>query len=143
MSLKAFFSCILFTLLSFNPFNINAQCAICDDYAEAIKKPSKVSMLQLNGASAVLDEKIGEMKNLQVLALTNAQLSSFPASISNLKRLTDVSFQGSNLSDLPEFLYEIESLKIINLSGNPIDTATLQEIRKKMKSKNPYTRIDF
>jgi len=134
---------LLLAITMFFSNELTAQCDVCDDYKEAVLKPSKVKILTLNGPAAILDDKVGEMKNLQVLSLTNAEALTLPASIANLSRLTDISLQGCNLSDLPPQLYEIKSLKIINLSGNPIDENTRSEIKQKMKQLNPSTRIDF
>lgn len=134
---------LLLAITTLFPNELRAQCDVCDDYKEAVLKPSKVKILKLNGPAAILDDKVGEMKNLQVLSLTNANALSLPGTITNLKSLTDISLQSCNLSDLPPQLYEIKSLKIVNLSGNPIDENTRSEIKQKMKRLNPTTRIDF
>lgn len=54
-------------------------------------------------------ETIGDLKNLELLDLSNNELESIPKSIVNLKKLRVISLHGNPLKILPELLSLIKS----------------------------------
>ncbi len=67
-----------------------------------------------------LPESIGQLKSLQILDLSNNQISILPESIAQLKSLQDLSLGYNQFSTLPESIGQLSSLKALWLKENQI-----------------------
>ena len=77
-----------------------------------------------------LPEWIGDLKNLNELMLHDNKLKSLPESITQLKQLQILDLRNNNLSEIPIWLFsELDSLKEIYLSGNPLSTSFKQKFK--------------
>jgi hypothetical protein len=95
--------------------------------------------LNLSGnALTSIPPEIGNLKNLQTIYLGNNQLTSIPDAICSLPKLVGLSLFQNNITSLPSCLSGIKSLKMIGLTGNPIPTSTIIELRKEMPSSTIY-----
>jgi Leucine-rich repeat (LRR) protein len=78
--------------------------------------------------------EIGNLKNLQVLYLGNNQLTSIPDAICGLSHLRLLSLFQNNITGLPPCLSGMANLRTIGLSGNPLPTSTVVELKNRMAS---------
>jgi Leucine-rich repeat (LRR) protein len=133
---------LLFIILALQfPGDLLAQCFACEQYAEALKKPAEVRMLQLKGVGEKPDERIAECQNLQVLFWENAGLTRLPDSFDQLQNLTDLSLANNAFTDFPAAILRLKNLKVLNLQGNNFDAATKEKIRKAMEKDLPGTKL--
>lgn len=73
---------------------------------------------------------IVELKNLNFLRLINVGVSEIDPRIKNLTQLEHLSLNYNHIKELPEAVFEIPSLWVLELSGNglnPIEKKALQE----------------
>ncbi len=117
----------------------------------AIGGLKKLTMLYLNHNSLVnLPPEIGKLKKLRILDLSSNQLTQLPPEIGKLVNLEklylgidNVSFFyytiGNLLKTLPSEIENLSNLKVLDLSGNPINGKE----RKKIKKLLPHCEIIF
>jgi len=101
------------------------------------------NLLVLNLSSNQLTsvpESIGLLINLQYLYLGVNQLSNLSDSFGQLTKLQELRLDSNQLTTLPESIANLkDSLKTLDLSGNPIS----EEEKAKIRSWLPNTRITF
>ncbi len=118
-----------------------AQCYACEAYAEALKKPSEVRMLQLKNTDEKPDERIALCQQLQVLFWENAGITSLPASFESLQNLTDLSLANNKLTEFPRVILKLKKLKVLNLQGNLFNDATKEQIKQEVNRELPDTKL--
>jgi hypothetical protein len=83
----------------------------------------KLTYLQLdNHQLTSLPESIGNLSNLQELALYFNQLTSLPESIGNLSNLQELALWGNQLTSIPESIGNLSNLEYLQLGGNQLTT---------------------
>jgi len=131
----------LLLLILLIPFQGSSQCFACDEYKEALKKPSDVRMLQLKQTAEQPDDRLAACENLQVLFWESSNLSHLPDSFGQLRNLTDLSLANNAFSEFPEVILRLKSLKVLNLQGNKFDEQTKVRIRTAVEKELPNTRL--
>ncbi|MCU0445435.1 MAG: leucine-rich repeat domain-containing protein [Microscillaceae bacterium] len=92
-------------------------------WAEALKNPEKVTVLDLGGQKLQnLSPQIGLLKNLQQLTLSDNELKSLPPEIAQLKRLKWLDVYNNQLSELPIGFAQLDSLEYLDLGWNRLKT---------------------
>jgi len=76
---------------------------------------------------------IHQIKNLQILELSENNITDLPANFNELNKLEYLDLRSNNLQNLPKGLENIKSLKYINLKNNPIDNRQIDEITNRFK----------
>ena len=71
-----------------------------------------------NNQVSQLPSNIGELKNLKVLNLSNNQVSQLPSNIGELKNLEVLNLSNNQVSQLPSTIRELKNLKYLDLTGN-------------------------
>jgi Leucine-rich repeat (LRR) protein len=132
---------LLFSLLFVLPDSACAQCFACEAYAEALKAPEEVRMLQLKFTDEKPDDRIAQCKNLQVLFWENAGLTRLPDSFASLQNLTDLSLANNAFVVFPEVILQLKNLKVLNLQGNLFDPVTKEKIRESVEKELPGTKL--
>lgn len=87
------------------------------DLAEALANPSDVRALTLRGQKT-LDDRIGELPALEVLALGGCQLSTLPAALGRCSALHTLNLYNNQLAVLPPVLRELPRLHTLTLGKN-------------------------
>ncbi len=64
--------------------------------------------------------EVCELKNLEVLKLSNNELASLPESISRLENLTSLDLSNNELTVLPELITKLQNLTTLDLSNNKL-----------------------
>lgn len=125
----------------FLPVDVYSQCYACDAYADALKNPVEVRMLQLRSTKEQPDERIAACQQLQVLFWEDAGIVSLPSAFGKLQNLTDLSLANNKLTDLPEEIFQLKNLKVLNLQGNAFDEATRSRLKKELAQRLPNTKV--
>jgi Leucine-rich repeat (LRR) protein len=80
-----------------------------------------------------------QLPNLLHLRLDNNYIDSVDSKNINIPKLEDLCLNYNKLSSIPEFIYSLRNLSILNLDRNRIDQADLDAY----KSKYPHIEVDF
>jgi Leucine-rich repeat (LRR) protein len=80
-----------------------------------------------------LPASIGDLSRLSHFKLHNNYLTCLPEEIGDLYALDLLDLSHNRLHEIPERLYELPRLTYLLLTGNPLTTAQISEIRGKMK----------
>ncbi|MGE5041352.1 MAG: leucine-rich repeat domain-containing protein, partial [Candidatus Levyibacteriota bacterium] len=86
-----------------------------------------------------LSPKIGNLTNLQVLNVTNNQISNIPKEIGNLTNLQELYIGTNNLKTFPEEIGNLKKLKTVQVEGNMLTKEEQQRIQKLL----PQASISF
>lgn len=127
-------------LLLLGSLTLSAQCKKCHSFEDALYAPEVVKELKINSLihGVKLDtipEDIAILCGLEVLYLTDHDLTNLPEEIGQLHELKKLSLAGNQLTDLPEDIYDLRKIKEIVLFGNNFDDAKKKEIRKRFRRK--------
>jgi len=76
-------------------------------------------LILTDNALTQLPESIGDLKNLQKLALAGNQLTSLPETIQHCRALQLIRLSANKLSSLPDGLFQLPKLSWLAFSGNP------------------------
>ena len=95
--------------------------------------------LNNNFAKVVMPPEIAKLRNLKVMAITDTIQVDLPAELSEIKSLEELYLNGSGLSTIPEPIYQLKNLKILNISDNEINPADVEKIRLSL----PNTTVVF
>jgi Leucine-rich repeat (LRR) protein len=121
------------------------QCVKCESFVEALKDPSKVTSIQMNGTTvdASFDEvpDLAIFTNLEILYLTDLALVEIPEEIGKLKNLKELSFAGNELEEVPEELFRLKQLKELILFSNSFTDEYKAELQKRVKKDLPNTKL--
>lgn len=95
---------------------------------------------------STLPPEIGLLSSLEVLDLTNNQLTNIPREISQLKKLKKLDLYGNRLTNLSDSILELTQLEELNLWGNEIDAiptsiANLSKLRELNIGSNQLTQL--
>ena len=120
---------ILLSLILFPLFSMSQQW----------KKTRKEILFGVGAANLLGDlggaDQIGThlMKDLEILDLSNNNLSSIPSTIGEMKRLRKIILRNNKLSTLPASLANCTNLEELDITGNPITCGCIY--------RKPYHRI--
>ncbi|NEQ41819.1 MAG: hypothetical protein F6K40_38830 [Okeania sp. SIO3I5] len=97
-------------------------------------KDKKLKQLDLSSCyfsrhSAKLVEVFGyisELEQLEVLNLSNNQLTSMPESISKLSNLTELDLKFNQLTSMPESISKLSNLTKLDLTDNPLEIPLIE-----------------
>ena len=122
------------------------QCTECTSLKDALKKPETVKSLIINGGMSgqALDSipgTIGLFTNLEFLYLTDHNIKTISPEIANLKKLKELSFGGNKLTEVPEFIFELKSLKELILLDNPFSDEYKTKLKERVKKDLPKTSL--
>jgi len=93
-----------------------------------------------NNLTGALPAEIRKMQDLRVLNASHNKLTGIPAEIGQLKNLEEVDFSYNQINTMPNEIENIKgNLKVLNLTGNPYTSTTLNAIKKKL----PNTQVIF
>lgn len=137
------FVLVLLTLLSLQNYG---QCTECTSFDEALKDPEKVESLMINSwqHNVTLDSipvSIAELVNIEVVYLSDHNISEIPTSIGKLKKLKELSFAGCQLKELPEEIYGLKNLRELILLNNQFSDEYIAEVKKRVKAEMPKTKV--
>ena len=92
----------------------------------------KLVHLDLTGMKmGALPEDIDRLSMLQILVVSNNDLTELPASLTNIPTLKRVVARNNQLTSLPEGMENLTELKSVDVKGNPFDDgAKVQTIRR-------------
>lgn len=76
---------------------------------------------------------------LEDVELGDCLISRLPPTIRKLKSLEFLDLRNNKLTDVPDEMSQLISLKVLRVGGNPLTPIVLERIRKLL----PNTRIDF
>lgn len=93
------------------------------DWTNAIKQND--GPFQSNELST-LDERLGNLSNLQILLLDGNQLITFPACIGQLKNLRFLSIAENDLGKIPDSIGKLEELQVLYLANNKLTEISTQ-----------------
>ncbi len=85
---------------------------------EALKNSQSAEVLTLSGIQDLDIKKIGQLKNLRVLEITACNLTNVPASIQKISRLEVLNLSNNQLSILPKQIGELKSLRSLKIAAN-------------------------
>lgn len=107
------------TLISLNVFNTTGKIP---DWIGEFRKLKKLEIFfgKHSGNESELPESIGNLINLEELALVGNIIKSLPSSIGNLKNLKLLKLMQNCLEDLPDSFAHLYELRELNLSTNNI-----------------------
>lgn len=92
-------------------------------YIEPGFGPEHLNIIDLsNNQLTELPESIGSMVNLQVLGLKWNKLQALPSSIGKLTALKELNVSGNELNTIPQSIGDLKLLESLELSSNKIDT---------------------
>jgi uncharacterized protein YwqG len=94
--------------LIFDFTNLKSLCIINSDWN---------SRLKLN----FISERIGELKQLEILHISNANIKGIPESIENLKNLTSIFFANNLIKIIPNSVLNLPLLQYCNFDNNGIE----------------------
>ncbi|MEM6722405.1 MAG: leucine-rich repeat domain-containing protein [Bacteroidota bacterium] len=114
-------------------------CQSCDDLETALVDPKQVKELSINGSMTgkpfeSFPEAILEMENLEILYLSDHEMTTIPAELTQLTNLRELSFAGNQLKDLPEGLFKLPKLEELILFDNPLSEATVKQLQEAKKT---------
>ncbi len=138
---------VIFYLFSLNTF-LFAQNKLLDstelthtktfhNLESALENPLEVYKLDFDAyriphnplSMFTLSDKIGKLKNLQVLKLSSNEFTILPKEIKELKNLTSLDLSNNKLTQFPEEILALKNLTYLDLSSNKINTLP-KEINK-------------
>lgn len=130
------------------PFALNAysQCADCNSFEEALKKPEIVKSITINPFlhKITLDSiprSIESFINLEGLFLTDHNIHSIPDEVGKLSKLKELCFGGCKLTEIPDAIFSLKNLKELILFDNPFPDNYKKKLGEKLKKELPGTKI--
>jgi Leucine-rich repeat (LRR) protein len=128
-----FVLCFLLFLGGIKAQNSNELSAVL---SEALKQKNKIKILDLSSFGIEeLPNEILSLKKLEHLDLSFNQLKKYPQDLFKLKSLRELNLKGNQIKELNSEQLN-KKLVFLNLSGNPIDTLSLQASTQVHKSLN-------
>jgi len=124
-----------------------SQCQKCSSIAEASKEPEKVKSLIINGYMnsdgpfSIFPKEIEHFKNIQILYLSDQEFTEVPEFIGNLSNLVELSFAGGLLEKIPDSIFKLKNLKELLLNDNNFSEDYIVELKKKLKTELPNTKV--
>jgi hypothetical protein len=95
----------------------------CDSLPPEIFACRNLQELHVTGARlSVLNQAVGELKNLTVLSLYHNRLVALPETIGDLSRLQTLIISRNLISTLPKSIGKLQNLTLIDAWGNPLYT---------------------
>jgi Leucine-rich repeat (LRR) protein len=136
----------ILTAFFFISLKATSQCSNCTSLKEALKNPAQVKSLIINGQMSghVWDSvpaSIGLLINIEILYLTDHNISKLPDEIGKLKKLKELSFGGCKLSEIPESVFTLKNLKELILYNNSFSEKYLAELKARVKKEMPGTTL--
>lgn len=133
----------IFSLILLFSSSIYAQCVDCNSLEEALKDPTKVKTLKVNGymheSMEEIPPSIGELVNLEILYLTDQEFTAIPVEIGQLKNLKEISFSGTQITAVPEEIFGLTNLKEVLLMNTAMEDEYKKELKALFKEKLPKT----
>ncbi|XP_034426532.1 leucine-rich repeat-containing protein 20 [Hippoglossus hippoglossus] len=81
-----------------------------------------------------LPDAVGEMVHLTSIDLANNRFSTFPDKLTEIVSLERINLEGNSITEIPlEKLYNMPSLKWINMNSNPLDSSTRSALQSPHK----------
>lgn len=113
---------------------------------EALKsKETHKNISLVNQNIEIIDKRIFEFTNVEVLDLSNNAIKIIPEEIKNLKNLKVLRLKNNKLTEIPRPVLELSNLELIDLSNNQIKSASLDfkspNIRKVVLANNGLEKI--
>lgn len=100
----------------------------------------KVFKINNNVLEGSLIAEVRQMAKLQILDVSNNNMTGMPAEIGQLSNLQTLNYSNNKITGLPNELSKLRnSLKEFNLSGNPLSSEQIS----KLKTELPNTTIIF
>ncbi|WP_187344905.1 leucine-rich repeat domain-containing protein [Cystobacter ferrugineus] len=86
--------------------------------------------LSFNRELRSLPPEVGQLQALESLNLKNTGLTSLPEELGRLERLTFLDLQATELKSLPACLFQMKSLKTLDLYWTPIPPEEIERLRQ-------------
>lgn len=104
-----------------SPLN-NISIGYFEDLALAYQYKEQVKHLNLQNQNlGILPNKVLEFSQLEILDISNNQISSLPNELVNLKNIKELFINKNNLGEFPLIITQLSGLKVLNLGYNPIN----------------------
>ncbi|ATB43525.1 hypothetical protein CYFUS_009005 [Cystobacter fuscus] len=86
--------------------------------------------LSFNRELRSLPPEVGQLQELESLNLKNTGLTSLPEELGRLERLTFLDLQATELKSLPACLFQMKSLKTLDLYWTPVPPEEIERLRR-------------
>ncbi|UJR08719.1 hypothetical protein I4U23_012976 [Adineta vaga] len=100
---------------------------------------SRTNLTNLSGIET-LGQETTKSKTFQ---LDENLIRSIPPSIGLITNLSRLQLRSNQLDDIPEALYDIKTLKYINLKKNKFSSTNKETIKNEFKTANPKLKVDI
>jgi len=90
-----------------------------------------------NNLGGALPAEVRQLKNLEVLNLSNNKFTGVPAEVGQLEKLRVLDLSNNQLTGLPYEIGNLTQLEVLNVSGNNYSEADLEKISSTL----PNTQI--
>lgn len=122
------------------------QCVNCNSLDEALKKPENVKSLKINAYQneITLDSltaSIGKLINVEIIYLTDHNITSIPKEIGDLKKLKELSFSGCHLTEIPDEIFLLKNLKELILLDNEFTEEYIQKFKTQFSKELPGAKL--
>ena len=138
--MECFFDCRKLEILSMNDIEFHKL-------PKNIEKCSSLKVISIFSSSIEeLPETIGNLSLLEELHLQQCfQLSFLPLTLKNCKYLENISISNCNFTEIPFIVFELERLKILDISSNDISMipSNISNCKKLEYLKFDNTKITF
>lgn len=136
---------LIFTVISLQ-FETSGQCKSCNNFTDAFVDPEMVTAIKINSWQTDIEltkipKDITKFVNLKTLWLSQHNFGKIGDEICHLQKLESLSLAEDKLTDIPDCIYEMKSLKEIILVSNFFSEAKKKEIIEKFKKINPKVAV--
>jgi hypothetical protein len=139
---------ILIFTLSVLQLSANGQCKTCNNFTDAFVDPEMVTAIKINSWQTDIEltkipKDITKFVNIKTLWLSQHNFGTIGNEICQLQKLESLSLAEDKLTDIPDCIYEMKSLREIVLVSNFFTEAKKKEIIEKFKKLNPKVAVSI